>query len=186
MPPRRRTDPGLGRAALAAWRADPDGVDRASVATAVRYTLEELGARAPGRSVEVRVPPFGAVQCVEGPRHTRGTPPNVVESDAETWLRLATGEQPWGQALAEGRLRVSGTRAHLDALLPLTDLASAESPAPAKPPQPDDVNEAAGPTDPADPAHPAGPADGTQPAGPALSTGLTESTSPADSAEAAR
>ena len=59
--------------------------------TAVRYTLEELGARAPGRSVEVRVPPFGAVQCLEGPRHTRGTPPNVVESDAETWLRLATG-----------------------------------------------------------------------------------------------
>ncbi len=131
MPPRRRTDPGVGRAALAAWRADPEGVDRITRGTAVRYTLEELGARAPGRSVEVRVPPFGAVQCVEGPRHTRGTPPNVVESDAETWLRLATGEQRWAQALADGRLRVSGTRAHLDALLPLTDAVPSQSPAPA-------------------------------------------------------
>ena len=86
----------------------------------MRYTLEELGTRAPGRSVEVRVPPFGAVQCVEGPTHTRGTPPNVVESDAETWLRLATGDLAWAEALAGGRLRVSGIRAHLDALLPLT------------------------------------------------------------------
>ena len=91
MPPRRRTDPDEGRTALTAWTADPEGVDRATVGTAVRYTLEELGTRAPGRSVEVRVPPFGAVQCLEGPRHTRGTPPNVVEADAETWLRLATG-----------------------------------------------------------------------------------------------
>ncbi len=121
MPPRRRTDPDAGRAALTAWRADPDGVDRATRGTAVRYTLEELGVRAPGRSVEVRVPPFGAVQCLEGPRHTRGTPPNVVEADPETWLRLATGIQPWAQALADGRLRVSGTRADLGALLPLTE-----------------------------------------------------------------
>jgi Bacterial SCP ortholog len=119
MPPRRRTDPAVGEAALTAWRADPDGVDRATRGTAVRYTLDELGARAPGRSVEVRVPPFGAVQCVQGPRHTRGTPPNVVESDAETWLRLATGTLTWADALATGRLRVSGTRAHLDTLLPL-------------------------------------------------------------------
>ena len=159
MPPRRRTDPGLGRAALAAWRADPVGVDRATLGTAVRYTLEELGSRAPGRSVEVRVPPFGAVQCVDGPRHTRGTPPNVVESDAETWLRLATGEQRWAQALAEGRLRVSGTRAHLDALLPLADTEPSESPAPAKSPGPAqpadstqraDVREAADAGEPAD------------------------------------
>jgi hypothetical protein len=120
MPPRRRTDPDEGRTALTAWTADPEGVDRATVGTAVRYTLEELGTRAPGRSVEVRVPPFGAVQCLEGPRHTRGTPPNVVEADAETWLRLATGDLEWAQALASGRLRVSGTRATLDALLPLT------------------------------------------------------------------
>jgi hypothetical protein len=120
MPPRRRTDPDAGHAALVDWLVDPEGVDRATVATAVRYTLEELGVRAPGRSVEVRVPPFGAVQCVEGPRHTRGTPPNVVEADAETWLRLATGDQLWASALAEGRLRVSGTRADLEGLLPLT------------------------------------------------------------------
>jgi uncharacterized SCP-like protein len=119
MPPRRRTTPAAGSAALEAWRADPDGVDRATRGTAVRYTLDELGARAPGRSVEVRVPPFGAVQCVEGPRHTRGTPPNVVETDADTWLRLAAGDLTWDAALAGGRLRVSGTRAHLEALLPL-------------------------------------------------------------------
>ncbi len=87
----------------------------------MRYLLEELGTRAPGRSVEVRVPPYGAVQCVEGPTHTRGTPPNVVETDAETWLRLATGDLRWSEALADGRLRVSGIRARLDALLPLVD-----------------------------------------------------------------
>jgi hypothetical protein len=121
MPPRRRTAPELGRTALAAWRADPAGVDRATLATAVRFTLEELGALAPGRSVEVRVPPFGAVQCLEGPRHTRGTPPNVVEADAETWLLLATGGQRWADALAGGRLRVSGTRADLQQLLPLPE-----------------------------------------------------------------
>jgi hypothetical protein len=121
MPPRRRTDPDAGRAALSAWRAQPGEVDRATLGTAVRYTLEELGVRAPGHSVEVRVPPFGAVQCLEGPRHTRGTPPNVVEADAETWLRLATGDQRWAEALADGRLRVSGTRADLDALLPLSE-----------------------------------------------------------------
>ncbi len=121
MPPRRRTDPATGAAALSVWRADPEGVDRATRGTAVRYLLEELGTRAPGRSVEVRVPPYGAVQCVEGPTHTRGTPPNVVETDAETWLRLATGDLRWAEALADGRLRVSGIRARLDALLPLVD-----------------------------------------------------------------
>ncbi len=119
MPPRRRTDPELGRAALRRWHADPDGTDRATRGTAVRYALEELATRAPGNSVEVRVPPYGVVQCVEGPRHTRGTPPNVVETDAETWLRLVQGEIPWSQALAEGVLRVSGTRADLSGLLPL-------------------------------------------------------------------
>lgn len=87
----------------------------------MRYTLEELVERHPGRSVEVRVPPFGAVQCIEGPTHTRGTPPNVVETDAQTWLMLVTGGTRWGQALAEGVLRVSGTRASLEALLPFRD-----------------------------------------------------------------
>ncbi|WP_377639987.1 sterol carrier family protein [Oryzobacter terrae] len=121
MPPRRRTDPVVGASALSVWRADPEGVDRATRGTAVRYLLEELGTRAPGRSVEVRVPPYGAVQCVEGPTHTRGTPPNVVETDAETWLRLATGDLRWSEALADGRLRVSGIRARLEDLLPLVD-----------------------------------------------------------------
>jgi hypothetical protein len=124
MPPRRRTRPAEGRAAVVAWLADPEAVDRATRGTAVRYTLEELGERAPGRSVEVRVPPFGVVQCVEGPRHTRGTPPNVVETDAETWLLLATGGLAWAAALAEGVLRVSGTRADLSGLLPLTTVES--------------------------------------------------------------
>jgi hypothetical protein len=117
MPPRRRTDPAVGRAALAAWRADP--ADRAARRTAVRFTLEELADVAPGHTVEVRVPPDGAVQAVEGPRHTRGTPPNVVETDAETWLALATGTETWGAALASGRVHASGERADLAAWLPL-------------------------------------------------------------------
>jgi hypothetical protein len=117
--PRRRIDPPTGHAALAAWSAGGGESDRATLATAVRFTLEELGLRAPGRSVEVRVPPFGAVQCVEGPVHRRGTPPNVTETDASTWLRLATGSLDWEAAEAEGLLRVSGTRADLSAFLPL-------------------------------------------------------------------
>ncbi len=121
MPPRRRTSTAEGRAALSAWRADPDTTDRTVRGTAVRYTLEELGERAPGRSVEVRVPPFAVVQCVDGPRHTRGTPPNVVETDAQTWLLLATGALTWPQALADGVLRVSGTRADVSGWLPLVD-----------------------------------------------------------------
>ncbi|GAA1166435.1 sterol carrier family protein [Ornithinimicrobium humiphilum] len=120
MPPRRRTDPAAGEQALAAWLAAPEGeVDRRTLATAVRYLAEELAVRAPGRSVEVRVPPFVAVQCVEGPRHTRGTPPNVVETDPATWLALATGRMPWAEAVASGAVRASGTRADLTAYLPL-------------------------------------------------------------------
>ena len=118
MPPRRRTDPDAGSRALAAWLAGEDH-DRATLATAVRFTLEELETRARGRSVEVRVPPFGAVQCIEGPRHTRGTPANVVETDAETWLCLATGRTEWSEAVGSGLVRESGTRADLSAWLPL-------------------------------------------------------------------
>ena len=117
MPPRRRTDPADGRAALARWQDGAD--DRATRATAVRFTLEELADVAPGRSVEVRVPPDGAVQAVEGPRHTRGTPPNVVETDPQTWLALAAGELTWDEARAGGRLRASGDRADISHLLPL-------------------------------------------------------------------
>ena len=126
MSPRLRTDPAAGSAALSAWLADQAGAPRATVATAVRWTLDLLARGAPGSSVEVRVPPFGVVQCVTGPRHTRGTPPNVVESDATTWLALATGELTWQEALEDGRVRASGERADLAAWLPLThpDLAT--------------------------------------------------------------
>jgi hypothetical protein len=119
MPPRRRTDPADGRAALAVWRADPEGVPTQARRTAVRFTLEELAELAPGNAVEVRVPPDGAVQAVEGPRHTRGTPPNVVETDAQTWLALVTGALTWEEAAADGRIRASGERADLREWLPL-------------------------------------------------------------------
>jgi hypothetical protein len=119
VPPRRRTDPDAGRAALAAWQRDAAGVPRAQLASAVRWTLEELADRHPGRSTEVRVPPFGAVQCVAGPRHTRGTPPNVVETDGATWLALVTGGLSWADAVASGRVSASGSRADLAGLLPL-------------------------------------------------------------------
>ena len=119
MPARRRTDPEAGRAALARWRSDPGAADRATTSTAVRATLEDLADRAPGHTVEVRVAPFGVVQCVPGPRHTRGTPPNVVETDAATWLALVTGDLRWADALAGGRVRASGQRADLSAWLPL-------------------------------------------------------------------
>lgn len=89
------------------------------LATAVRYTLEELSVRAPGRSVEVRVPPHGAVQCIEGPRHTRGTPTNVVETDGATWVELTTGVQTWAGAVSSGAVRASGNRADLSAHLPI-------------------------------------------------------------------
>ncbi len=92
---------------------------RAVLRAAVSYTLGVLASRAPGRTVEVRVPPFAAVQCVPGPRHTRGTPPNVVETDALTWLDLATGELSWAAAVATGRLRASGQRADISGYLPV-------------------------------------------------------------------
>ena len=87
----------------------------------VKHFLAVLGARAPGRSVEVRVPPYAAVQAVDGVRHTRGTPPAVVETDAETWLALATGALSWASAEQAGRLRASGERADLTPYLPLTE-----------------------------------------------------------------
>ncbi len=89
------------------------------VRVAVRFTLEELAEVAPGHAVEVRVPPDGAVQAVDGPRHTRGTPPNVVETDPQTWLALATGLLTWHDAVLAGRVSASGERADLSELLPL-------------------------------------------------------------------
>jgi len=112
----------VGRAALAAVRAAGAASVRPSrtdLATAVRYLLQLLVEKAPGNSVEMRVPPFGAVQVVEGPRHTRGTPPNVVETDADTWIALATGALHWTDAASAGRIRASGTRSDLSDLLPL-------------------------------------------------------------------
>ncbi|MEV6342192.1 sterol carrier family protein [Actinoplanes sp. NPDC051851] len=93
--------------------------DRPVLRDAVRALLTELSQRAPGRSVEVRIPPFGAIQCVPGPRHTRGTPPNVVETDPVTWLLVATGRLAWADAVADGRLRASGIRTDLSGYLPL-------------------------------------------------------------------
>jgi uncharacterized protein (TIGR03083 family) len=94
-------------------------VQRQALATAVRTLAEILAAQAPGRSVEVRVPPFVAVQAIEGPRHTRGTPPNVVETDPVTWLRLATGRTLFADAVAAGAVHASGNRADLTAYLPV-------------------------------------------------------------------
>ena len=114
---RGRIEDAAGLAAVHAWSSGDRS--RQVVATAVRWTLQALADRAPGKSVEVRVPPFGAVQCVEGPGHTRGTPPNVIELDAETWLSLATGALGWDAALAAGAVRASGVRADVSWALPL-------------------------------------------------------------------
>jgi hypothetical protein len=126
VPPRRRTDPEAGRVAVRAWTADPGAASRDVVKTAVRFTLEELAERAPGHTTEVRVPPFGVTQCMTGPRHTRGTPPNVVETDAATWLALATGRESWTAALGDGRVHASGERADLSTLLPIVGSTTAQ------------------------------------------------------------
>ena len=113
--------PWLGDAAVAA-------PEPAVMACAVRLTARTLAAKAPGGSVEVRVPPFIAVQCVAGPRHTRGTPPNVAETDPRTWLMLATGLMGFDEAVACGGLRLSGSRAaELGQWFPLVDPNRAES-----------------------------------------------------------
>ncbi len=114
---KRRIGEAEGMAAVRAALAGDEA--RQTVATAVRFLLEELAERAPGNSVEMRVPPFGATQCVAGPRHTRGTPPNVIETDSATWIALATGRLEWQAALDSARVIASGTRADLDGLLPL-------------------------------------------------------------------
>jgi Bacterial SCP ortholog len=93
--------------------------DRAALRAAVRYLLGLLAARAPGRTVEVRIPPVAAIQCVAGPSHTRGTPPNVVETDPVTWISLATGKTTWAEAVAGSRLRASGSRSDISRYLPL-------------------------------------------------------------------
>ncbi|MDD7812887.1 sterol carrier family protein [Mycobacterium sp. CSUR Q5927] len=133
MPARPREDPAQTRAAvlaLADWLHDESlpAPDRAELAAAVRLTARTLAELAPGASVEVRVPPFVAVQCIAGPRHTRGTPPNVVETDPRSWLLLATGLLAADDATAAGKLRLSGSRAaEIGEWLPLVKL-GADSP----------------------------------------------------------
>lgn len=125
MPARRAVDPQATADAVGAvrtWLLDATSPepDRAVIATAVRLTARALAAVAPGASVEVRIPPFVAVQCVSGPRHTRGTPPNVVETDARTWLLLASGLISVEDAAGDGALRLSGSRAgEISAWFPL-------------------------------------------------------------------
>ena len=94
--------------------------DRAQIKELVRITAGFFAQRHPGRSVEVRIPPYSAVQVIEGIRHTRGTPPNVIEMDGVTWLALACGRLDWVAATRAGRIRASGTRADLRGYLPLT------------------------------------------------------------------
>lgn len=104
-------------AALALWR---DGTAESSdVALAVRFTLQQLAVLAPGSSVEVRVPPCGAVQIIGGTTHTRGTPPAVVEMNPDVWLALATGREDFAEARKRGDVSASGERSDLSALLPL-------------------------------------------------------------------
>jgi hypothetical protein len=106
-----------------AWLAgDGEPPPRSVLGAAVKTTARWLAQQVPGRSVELRVPPHVAVQLVPGPRHTRGTPPNVIETDAATWLRLATGTLTWADALAEGTVAASGNRADLGPHLPLSAL----------------------------------------------------------------
>lgn len=123
MTARGQADPHEVRAAVLAvqpWLAgEADQPDRATLAAAVRLSLRVLPQVAPGHSVEVRVPPFAAVQCIAGPRHTRGTPPNVIETDPRTWLELATGRLTWTDAVQAARVTASGARADLSALLPV-------------------------------------------------------------------
>jgi hypothetical protein len=115
MPARLRpADPADVDAALARLRAG--AADRADLRLLTKHFLAVLEQRAPGHSVEVRVPPYAAVQVIPGVRHTRGTPPAVVEMDAATWVALATGDLDWHQA---GQVRASGERADLSPYLPL-------------------------------------------------------------------
>ena len=86
----------------------------------VKSTLALLADKYPGKAIEVRIPPYAAVQCGDGPKHTRGTPPNVIEMDAQVWLQLVTGEKTWSDAYNEGLIFASGVRADLSHLLPLT------------------------------------------------------------------
>jgi uncharacterized SCP-like protein len=118
----------LGRAcALAVVQALAVGQSphTAALREAARFLAGLLAAQAPGKAVEVRVPPYAAVQCIDGPRHTRGTPPNLVEMDPVTWVRLAAGLTAWADARAAGAVRASGVRADLGPYLPVLEMPGA-------------------------------------------------------------
>jgi len=133
MAARAKADLAQTRAAVLAvadWLRDDTrpAPDRATLGTAVRLTARTLAELAPGATVEVRIPPFVAVQCVAGPRHTRGTPPNVVETDPRTWLRLATGMVSLAEAQTAGAVSLSGSRAgEIEHWLPLFDASAMRS-----------------------------------------------------------
>ena len=114
----RPADPALVRAALERFRSGTAETDDLRLLT--KHLLALLVDRAPGGAVEVRVPPYAAAQCLQGTRHTRGTPPATVEMDAATWIALAVGDLEWTEAAREGLLRASGERSDLGHLLPLT------------------------------------------------------------------
>lgn len=118
----RKIDVKTGVAAVRQWAADPASASRSIRATAVRYSLEALASLAPGRSVEVRVPPFGVTQIIAGTVHTRGTPPAVIETDVATWLALVTGQLDWDEAVTGGAVTASGQRTDLSEFLPLVTL----------------------------------------------------------------
>ncbi len=111
-----------GTRAVSAWRADPGALTAEDEALAVRYLLQLLRNRVPGKAVELRVPPYGAVQIVEGTSHTRGTPPAVVEIEPTAWLELCSGVRSWDELVNLGRVNASGERSHLAALFPLPEL----------------------------------------------------------------
>ncbi|WP_075727404.1 sterol carrier family protein [Corynebacterium aquilae] len=112
---RKAPDPVETRTAVLAIsdyiRGEVDSCDRKALAAAVRLTARTVEHAAPGHTVELRVPPFVAVQCIEGPRHTRGTPPNVVELAPLHWLQVATGLKKLQDVAQEPGVEVSGTRA---------------------------------------------------------------------------
>lgn len=110
-------DPASRADALTAWQAG--SATRADLKLLVKDSLARLQVAAPGHSVEVRVPPYAAIQCIEGVRHTRGTPPAVIETDADTWIAVAVGQLAWVDAVQSGRVRASGERTDLSSYLPL-------------------------------------------------------------------
>lgn len=116
MARRAVTDDEIRTALAVAQAPEPDP---AQIPEAVRVTARAVAQANPGKTVEIRIPPFIAVQAFDGLRHTRGTPPNTVETDADTWLKLISGRVTWSTALAAGAVRASGTRADIAQVFPL-------------------------------------------------------------------